>query len=261
MSKPLLDVVFNSEKRKKVLLLLQDGHKEMDSLLKSLDTTRQALLPQTKILEEHHLVFHYDDIYELTTLGKIIVEDMMPLIDIIEVFEHDTNYWGNHKIDFIPPFLLERLSDLKCCKIIKPCLADLYEVNKDFIERSDHSKSLFFIFTFMHPSFAPLISQFIENDIDTKIIVTKELLEKLKAEWHDETNAFIGSGKVKLFLFQEPLKLVSLSVSDVCLALRLLNNDNRYDNTQIFCCGPSSQHWGQELFNYYLGFSVPIYEV
>ena len=48
MKKSLIDVLFMSEKRKRVLLLLQDGTKEMEDILKSLDTTRQALLPQNE---------------------------------------------------------------------------------------------------------------------------------------------------------------------------------------------------------------------
>ncbi|MDN5309805.1 MAG: hypothetical protein PWP14_1199 [Methanolobus sp.] len=33
----------------------------MEELLSSLDTTRTALLPQIRILEEHSLVNHYED--------------------------------------------------------------------------------------------------------------------------------------------------------------------------------------------------------
>ena len=70
MKKTLIDVIFASEKRKAVLLLLKEEPKETQDILKSLDTTRQALLPQMKVLEEHHLVSHYNDTYELTTIGK-----------------------------------------------------------------------------------------------------------------------------------------------------------------------------------------------
>jgi predicted transcriptional regulator len=58
MKKPLLDVIFASEKRKNVLLVLQEGPKQMETLLESLGTIRQALLPQIRILEEHYLVAH-----------------------------------------------------------------------------------------------------------------------------------------------------------------------------------------------------------
>lgn len=83
MSKQMIDVIFSSEKRKSILLMLQDGPEEMDFFLKSLDTTRQSLLPQIRVLEDHHLVFHYDDTYELTTIGKLIVDKMIPLVEQI----------------------------------------------------------------------------------------------------------------------------------------------------------------------------------
>ncbi|KXS42568.1 hypothetical protein HWN40_08140 [Methanolobus zinderi] len=40
MKKSLLDVIFASDKRKKVLLLLQDSPQEMETLLELLDTRR-----------------------------------------------------------------------------------------------------------------------------------------------------------------------------------------------------------------------------
>jgi len=43
----------------------------MQNILKSLDTTKQSLFPQVRILEEHHLVTGSDDVYQLTTIGKL----------------------------------------------------------------------------------------------------------------------------------------------------------------------------------------------
>jgi predicted transcriptional regulator len=108
MKKSLLDVIFMSEKRKGVLLLLQKGAQEMEDLLVSLKTTRQALLPQIRVLEDHYLVAHYKDVYELTTIGKLIVDEMKPLVDTITVLDSDINYWGSHNLDFIPSLLLQR---------------------------------------------------------------------------------------------------------------------------------------------------------
>ena len=103
MKKPLLDVLFMSEKRKQVLLLLQEGPQEMEEVLKSLGTNRQALLPQIRILEEHYLVDHYRDTYELTVVGKLIVDKMKPFLDTLETIDNHISYWGTHDIDFIPP--------------------------------------------------------------------------------------------------------------------------------------------------------------
>ncbi|OPY18995.1 MAG: hypothetical protein A4E24_01750 [Methanomethylovorans sp. PtaU1.Bin093] len=72
-----------SDKRKKVLLLLQDGPKGMDHLLKYLDTTRPALLPQMRVLEDSYLIIHYKDSYELTTIGKILFDEIVPLLNTL----------------------------------------------------------------------------------------------------------------------------------------------------------------------------------
>lgn len=261
MKRSLLDVIFMSEKRKGILLLLQDGAKEMDYCLRSLDTTRQALLPQIRILEDHYLVSHSQDTYELTTIGQLIVDEMLPVLRAIEAFDTDIDYWGTHNLEFIPSHILKRISEIRQCNIIKPDLVNLYEVNQDFIERSKGSVSLFFIFTFMHPSFPFYISRFIENGINTSIIVTKDLLTKIGQNWQTEANSFIDSGKVKLFLYENDLKFVSLSVSDHCLALRMLNQNNSYDNTQLFCCNPENARWGKELFEFYLKDSTSITEI
>ncbi|WMW25188.1 winged helix-turn-helix domain-containing protein [Methanolobus sediminis] len=261
MKKRLLDVVFASDKRKNVLLLLQNGPQEMDYLLKSLETTRNAILPQIKILEEHCLVFHYNDIYKLTTIGKLIVDEMKPLIDTIEVLDIDIDYWGSRNLDFIPSYLLERISELSHCNIIIPSLENIFEVNHDFLKKSEQSTSLFFVFTFIHPSFPPYISQFCKNDTNASIIVSKNLLQKIKEEWRVEANNHISSGKIKFYLYQSDLKMASLSVSDSCFVIRLLSKNNEYDHTQVFGCKSQAQQWGKALFDYCLEDSIPITEI
>ena len=106
-------------REKNTLLLLQDGAKGIEYLLEPLDTTRQALLPQMRVLEEHHLVSRNKDVYELTTIGKLIVEDMVPLLSTLEVLDIDIDYWGMHKLDFMPSQLLRRIDELKTCNLIK----------------------------------------------------------------------------------------------------------------------------------------------
>ena len=56
MKQLLLDALFMSEKRAKDLLLLKDGLQEMQYFLFTLNTTRQTLLPQVRMLEEHTLL-------------------------------------------------------------------------------------------------------------------------------------------------------------------------------------------------------------
>jgi predicted transcriptional regulator len=164
MKKPLLDVIFASEKRKKILILLKDGAQEMETILSSLNTTRQAVLPQIRILEEHYLVAHYDDTYELTTIGKLIVDEMVSLVGTLEAFDVDIDYWGTRRLDFLPPHLLKKMSELRNCKIINPPITELYSLHKSFNPES-MPRSVYIVTTIFYPDFYLIIEEMLENDL------------------------------------------------------------------------------------------------
>lgn len=261
MDTRLLDVLFRSEKRKNMLLLLQNGPLETTELLKNLNTNRQALLPQIKILENSYLVTHYEDSYELTSIGKLIVSRMKTLLGTVDLLDTDIDYWGKRNMDFCHPFLLERIHELSSCCIVKPSLVNLYEINKDFIEMCGRSKDLYFIFTFTHPEIPPLVSQFIERGMNTHIIITRELHQKLKKEHSERVQRFIDSGKVRYYIYQGDIKLFSFTLNDDCMILRLLTEDGSYDYKQAVCCNPHAIKWGKELFDHYLKDSTLISEI
>jgi len=261
IKKSLLDVLFMSDKRKAVLLLLQNGPKEMKSLLKALDTKRPALLPQIKMLEDIHLIVHYNGIYELTTLGKIVVDKMIPLLDTLDVFDGDIDYWRDRDLRFIPSSLLYRLREIKGCKVIEPNLVNIYEINKDFIETCAISKDLLFILTFAHPIFTTIISQFIANNSHVKIIINMDLLQKFKANEQKEVNGYIINEKIEFYLYPKDISLGTFAQNDHCSVLRTLSKDRTYDYTQLFCKGPDALKWGRELFDFYLNESIPITEI
>jgi predicted transcriptional regulator len=164
MKKSLCDVIFASEKRKGVLLLLQDEAKEMKFLLKSLDTTRQALLPQIKVLEEHHLVDHYEDTYELTTIGELIVKEMVPLINTVEIFDTNINYWGTRNLDFIPPHLLKRIKELRNCEVITPSIMELYSLHKTY-HQDKTPESVYSVGNLFYPDYQTRFTEMIDNNI------------------------------------------------------------------------------------------------
>lgn len=98
-----------SEKRKDVLLLLEEGPQEMEKILKALNTTRTGLLPQMRTLKEGNLVYQHRDTYELTTIGKLIVAEMISFLRAVNMFGGNYDYLGTHNIDFIPAHLLKKL--------------------------------------------------------------------------------------------------------------------------------------------------------
>lgn len=258
MKKSLLDVLFMSEKRKGVLLLLKDGTKETEYLLDCLDTTRQALLPQIRVLQEHCLVSHSKDAYELTTIGKLIVDEMTPLLAKIEVLDTDIDYWSTHKIDFIPAYLLKRIGDLGECKIITPPLTEMFEINREFHEASKKSKSHFIITTNFHPKIPDLSNELINNNVQQHFIISNDLYVKLQTENDIEFTQLLQNNLVHFFVYPKKMDFQSVAFNDYYLILGLMKTNGELDITRVLCNGNASLKWGKDLFEYYLKDSMPI---
>lgn len=258
MKKPLIDVVFASEKRKKVLLLLQDGAKEMNFILEKLNTNRQSILPQIRILEEHYLVTNFDDSYELTTIGKLVIDEIIPMVGIFNLLDTDIDYWGTHKLDFMPAHLLKRLNELNKCKTETPPLTEIHSIQKSFHEASMRSKSLYVISKFLFPNYVMLFRGLFDNNVDTHFIVSSELFDKLQKENDPDFEDVLQNKLLHFFVYSGDIDLLSFGLNDECLLMRLFPKKGENDNMFFTCTGSSAHKWGKELYEYYLGKSKQI---
>jgi predicted transcriptional regulator len=261
MKKQLIEVIFASEKRKEVLLLLQDGAKEMPGILELLNTTRQALLPQMRTLEEHHLVSSDRDTYELTIIGKLIVNQMSPLVRTVGALGSDIDYWGSHILDFIPPHLLERIGEIGECNTITPTVPETHYILKKFHESSKDSGVLYSINTFFHPNFVDLFADLVRNNVEIHFILSQDLLDSMTENYNKTFNDLINTNKFHFYLHPQDLGFMSLGVSKYHLMLTSLRTDGFFDNNRILCNNQNAVEWGIELFNYYLKDSTQIKEV
>ncbi|WMW22008.1 DUF1724 domain-containing protein [Methanolobus mangrovi] len=261
MAKALLNVLFTSEKRKKVLLLLKDGPMEMDTLLKSLETTRQALLPQVKILKDNHLICDHEDTYGLTIIGKLIIDEMTSLLDIIELLDGSIDYWGSHYLDFIPPHLLERIDELRKCKLIKPKITELYEINTEFFEASKKAKSHYIVTTFLHPNFIQLANDLITNNINIYFISSQDLLDKMIKEYHDDFEKIIQNHLVHAFVYSKKMDFQFVAFNECYAMLSLLRTNGEFDSKYLLCKGKTVNEWGIDFYNCYLKDSKPVTDI
>lgn len=261
MKKSLIEIIFMSEKRKKVLLLLKDGPLKMESLLEVLDTNRQSLLPQTKVLEEYHLITKDGDVCSLTTMGELLVKQMSPLLGTVAVLDNDVDYWGSRELSFLPADLLDRLCELGPCTIIEPGMAELYEMNREFNEKVRASNSMNMVTTFLYPDFYTLFSDYIENGVEISLIFSNELAHKMKTDYKDEFRKLMKKGKLNIFVSRLDMPFLSIAKNDHCIFLRLLKKGLEFDSKQMMCCNPPALEWGKDFFDHYLRYSVQINSV
>lgn len=259
--KPLIDVIFRSEKRKRTLLLLKDKPGSMEYLLDRLNTTRQALLPQIRILEDHFLVTGYDDVYELTTIGKLIVDEMHPLMGTVKVLDNDIDYWGTHKFDFIPDHLLMNIRELQDFRTIRPSLSEMFELNREYYEYAKKSSSMYKVTTYFHPDFPDFFEELTDNNVNINFVITSDAFAKLRSDRHGDFEKLLQNDLIDMFVYPKKIDLLTYTFNDHCILMRLLKNNGETDVTHIMCSNPSAIEWGQELFEHFLQDSLPVAEM
>lgn len=261
MKKPLLDVMFASEKRKEILLLLKHGPVGMEAILRSMQTTRQALLPQIRVLEDHQLVTHSDDSYALTKIGKLLVDAMVPLIERIETLDVDIDYWGTHSLEFIPPHLLNRIEEIGKCKINNPSIPEIYDLPQGFEEESKRSKAVFGLTTVFHPNFSSVYKGLTDNGVVVSTIISKELFENLRKNQYNDFKKLVESDKVNLFVYSKPVRTVFFAMNDFSTIYNILTKDGEVDHYIVRCHNQKAIDWSKDLFEHYLEDSAPITEI
>lgn len=236
---------------------------EMETILRSLDTTRQSLLPQIRMLEDSCLIIKSgSDVYELSVIGKMLVDRFRPLLCTLEVLDTDIAYWGEHHIDFIPSQLMNRICELDSCEVIEPDITDMYELNKDFMQHCLESRSFCSIISFYHPDFVSFCLECLPRGISVSVIISNELYKKVKA---DETQYkdfmdFLKNDDLEFYFYPHKMEFVAFSQNDHGFLFRLLTRSHQYDSKQLVCHGPRSAAWGHEFFEHIKRQSVPINE-
>ena len=92
MESSLLDVLFLSEKRKNLLLLLLDGPKTIEEIKSTLDVRSSPIMTQIKILMKQDLIVENNRLYKLSSIGEILVPKMKAILETFNVFDK-TSYW------------------------------------------------------------------------------------------------------------------------------------------------------------------------
>ncbi|MCO5384311.1 MAG: hypothetical protein NHB15_21495 [Methanosarcina barkeri] len=141
MNSPLLELIFLSEKRKDLLLFLNEGPKLISEIKIQLDVGPVAILPQIKKLRENSLILKTGDIYSLSPLGIAVAGRMQAMTNVLKVFENKYDYWANHSVECIPSPLQKRIGELaKCTFSEPPDRTRLFEPHREFVENLMESK-------------------------------------------------------------------------------------------------------------------------
>jgi predicted transcriptional regulator len=260
MTPGLLDLILFSEKRKAFLLLLKEGPKNIEEILEKIQVPRTALLPQIKKLKEENLVLHEDGFYKLSIIGEIIVEKMQPLVETLQIFEKNENFWIDRRLCPIPPSLMKRINELGTYHIIEPDLSHTFDLNAEFVNYLFASSSIHIFFSYFHPQFPDLFLRLASKGIEISLVLSEAVCLRFQEDFQAEGEEFLKMENTKLFILErKEIEIPAVVAStDKVMVLGLFNENGRFDRQYIVSSNQRAIKWGEDLFEYYRNMSREI---
>jgi predicted transcriptional regulator len=247
-----IELIFSSEKRKKILVQLREGSKSMEEIVDSLNVSPTSVYPQIKMLKEGHLLYREKDKYKLTLIGEAVVEKMQSFLDALETIEGKYDFWSSHRLDSIPIHLLNRIGDLNSSVFAKSLNeSSMFSPHDEFVENISKSKFVKGISPFIHPLYPKMFLYFAERGIDVSLVVTESVFNRLRTEFRSEMDKFVALDNAHVYVYDKEIFL-SCAVTDCFLSLGLFYNNSTYDHVNdIISSDPRALHWGEDLYTYY----------
>lgn len=251
MENNLLDLILLSEKRKNVLLLLLEGPKDIETIKKALNASATAVQPQVKKLKEQHLVVQEKNLYRLSEIGRVVVEKMKPLVDTLAVLEKNASYWAEREVNEIPPFLLQRISELGHCNVIEPQIDYMFELIPEYVRNVRMAKEMNATISYFHPLFPSFFLEIAEKGIPISLVIPESILKRWIEDYREQTEKYLKKENAKLFVCTDCERIPAVAAADNFMAMALFPKNTVFDRKYIICFEPGALAWGKELYDYY----------
>jgi predicted transcriptional regulator len=251
MDKMLIDLLFMSQKRRDLLLLLKNGGRTIEEIVDILNVTPTGMLPQIKKLKEEFLVIQDDREYMLTPLAEILVEKMKPLLDTLEVIEEHNKFWQERDLSDLSPAFLERLNELKPYSLVKPDPDKIFETSHVFLKNIEKSKNIMSLSSIFHPTLPEIFLRTEDKNIEITLIITKRIYERLKKDFEEELKLYLARKNRQLFVCADEMKIAMLTKTELFMMADFLTWKGDYDQESIVAFEPASLKWAEELVLHY----------
>ncbi|MCD4822191.1 MAG: winged helix-turn-helix domain-containing protein [Methanococcoides sp.] len=258
MPMELIETIFLSEKRENLLLMLLNNPADIKTIDSTLEVTSSSILPQIKKLREVGFIDKNENgAYELTSIGRLVVENMKPLSSMLKVFDVACEYWDERDLTTIPDELLDNIGSLGNIQLIVPDLDHMYELQDDFLNNMQISNKVSSVLSLYHPDNLDLFNKLDTAGVNIEIILTESVLERMLSDSEKEMEAFLSSKNTIILVCDNTIKPPPFSVTDTFIYMSLFNIQGRYDHHDIMSFEASALEWGEMLFEHYKGLATP----
>lgn len=250
-AKGLLSLLTFSEKRRDILLMLQEEPKTLKEIREYFNVTSPEIIPHIRKLENGNLILQQNKKYVLTDVGKVVTKSFERLSKTLEFFEYNMDFWKEHNINGIPEEFRMRLYELGNYKISESTPVEIFLPHNVYMKNLSESKCVKGVSPTLHPDYPKLVTMLAKKGVGVSFVVTRDVLDKIQKEYKKDLKNFLSYEKASLYVSDEDIK-VAFTTSDTFLSMRLFLKDTTYDfYRNIICYEKSALKLGEDLFKYY----------
>lgn len=247
----LLNIISASDKRRNLLILLNNGPQEWDDIKRILKVTSTGMLPQIKILEEEHLIERDGRKFFLSPIGKVLTTQMMPLVRTMDVLDKNRKFWQEHDLGVLPPEILLDIGDLGNYEVIASSDVEIYESHEDFITNVSQASTIRGISHMVHPNYPDMFLRLAKAGKQTSLLLTPAAFKIVNEKYHDPLAEWLTCDKSSLWVTHTNIRF-SFIVTESFFSMALFFKNGVFDSKHdVNSHDISAIHWGERLFAYY----------
>lgn len=248
----VLGALLLSEKRRDLMTYLLDGSRTLDEVKRDLDVTTSGIRPQIKVLKERGYVEEFGDReFRLTELGRLLAENVEPLLATVDAVRRHEEYWETHDLSAIPEHLLARLRELEGTRIVEHPEEGLYDPHDEFFENIAESEWVRGMSPVFHPKYPEFFHKAAAGGMDVSLILSDTVFEKAKAEYAEKVSDFLDHGNAEMYVYDGDLRIAS-GFTERFFSITLYFEDGPYDTRRdLVSLEEPAVDWGVELYDWY----------
>ncbi len=248
---PLVDVVWLSQKRTRILLHLLNGPKNSEEIRDELELDIRALHLPLKELKEEGIVNQDDGRFFLSEIGRIVSMNAKPSYDLANIFERNTSYWISRDLTNIPQNFARRLGELEDCQLFEQYIGQMFQLPERFIKSTSKTSNVMSLLSFFYPEHLHLYTEVAKKGGEVSLIMTEGVFETLMENFPETLSEMSRFNNTKLYCLSGELSPPSFTINDEILLISFFNKNRRYDHQDMMCNSNRALKWGKELFEHY----------
>ncbi len=251
----LIDSLFLSKKRRKIVESLFYGDKTSDDLKRILKVEWVLLKEPIKKLMDDGLIICHEKKYSLSKVGRVIGENALSLVKLAKTFDKNPDYWVSRDLSPIPEYLAENIGKMNGCSVVIPHPDHMFEPLMEIFNDSDKeialSEEIKICLVLFYPETIDILIEHSKRGIRMTLILTKYIYDRMFNEFQDQLKLLLGSENVNLFVFNEDKVIPQIVITDFKVLVIFFNQKGKYDYQELLGSDIYAFEWAKELFSHY----------